>query len=230
MIIKNIAGFRNIQEFVNYKIQLLRNSDKSMKSLYELMFSERENVMFEESNGFKIVKTTYGEVKALADKICGNIHKKINAGNGAVIGLYMDNSPLMIAVFWAILKAGFCPLLINMRLSDSVIENTITSLKVAAVISDGKKFSTNTILAKDLQNEENDKIGYVFGREFYVMSSGSVSLKICAYTAENIFCIIESHLKRLSAIRWPFFLGFICDFAFSIALFFECRSFVLATF
>lgn len=192
MGINNFAGFNNVQDFVDHKINLLRNSDRSMKALYELMFSERENIMFEESDGFKIIKTTYGDVRDLADRICGNIRAEVGAKSGAVVGIYMDNSPLMIAVFWAVLKAGYNPLLINMRLPDPTVENAIAALNASAVISDGKRFSINTICAKELHSQECEMPDCVFGNEFYVMSSGSVSLKLCAYTAENIFFTIEN--------------------------------------
>ncbi len=199
MKVKNIAGFKSIRAFVNHKIQLLRNSDKSMKALYELMFSESENVMFEESDGFKIIKTTYGQARESVENICPIIRNRIDAKSGTVVGIYMDNSPLMLAVFWAVLKAGFNPLLLNMRLPDSVIENTVAEMNAAAIISDGKQFDSNTILAQDLQKESTNSsdAAVQFGNEFYVMSSGSSSLKICAYTSEKVVEIIENSLYVL---------------------------------
>ena len=108
----NLGGFKSIDKFVGNKIDALIKSDKSMRSLYELMFSESENVMFEETDGFRIKKTTYGQVKATVEEISPDIRRKVDSDNGSVIGVYMDNCPLMIAVFWAILKAGYKPLLV----------------------------------------------------------------------------------------------------------------------
>ncbi len=189
---QGIAGFKNGEDFIDYRMQCLKNSDRSMSALYEIMFSEKDNIMFEESDGFRIIKTTYGEVKERADKMSGNIRKAIGEKQGSIVGVYMDNSPLMIAVFWAILKAGFNPLFINMRLPDSVVEKSATEMNVAAIISDGKQFNTRTILARDIREEECDDANNPFGTEFYVMSSGSSSVKVCAYTSERIVQIIEN--------------------------------------
>ena len=160
----NLGGFKSIDKFVGNKIDALIKSDKSMRSLYELMFSESENVMFEETDGFRIKKTTYGQVKATVEEISPDIRRKVDSDNGSVIGVYMDNCPLMIAVFWAILKAGYKPLLVNKRLPDETVENTLKELNAVAVVSD----------------------------EFFVMSSGTNSVKVCAYTSAQVVPIIEN--------------------------------------
>ena len=57
----NIAGHITLDGFVRSKLKRLERSYKSFRALYELMFSERENVMFEQSSGYRIIYTTYGE-------------------------------------------------------------------------------------------------------------------------------------------------------------------------
>ena len=47
----NLGGFKSIDKFVGKKIDALIKSDKSMRSLYELKFSESDNLMFEETDG-----------------------------------------------------------------------------------------------------------------------------------------------------------------------------------
>ena len=78
----NLGGFKSIDKFVGNKIDALIKSDKSMRSLYELMFSESENVMFEETDGFRIKKTTYGQVKATVEEISPDIRRKVDSDNG----------------------------------------------------------------------------------------------------------------------------------------------------
>ena len=200
----NLGGFKNIGKFVGHKIDALIKSDKSMRSLYALMFSESENVMFEETDGFRIKKTTYGQVKATIEEISPDIRRKVDSGNGSVIGVYMDNCPLMIAVFWAILKAGYKPLLINKRLPDETIENTLKELNAVAVVSDGKIFSVKTVKASDLGKNDAIRDDAAFGEEFFVMSSGTNSVKVCAYTSEQVIPIIENSayiLKKNKTIK-----------------------------
>lgn len=198
-MIEGIANFKSIPKFVEHKMRMLRDSAISMESLYALMFSESENVMFEESDGYRIIKTTYGEVKQLSQKLSDIISCKYLDTCGKTIGIYMNNSPLMIATFWAVLKAGFNPLLLNMRLPDSVIEKTAVDMGAVVIISDEKTFEAPTVIAKDLLSVECDKRedAQNFGKEFYIMSSGSSSLKICSYTADKLYEIIQNSLYVL---------------------------------
>ncbi len=201
MKIKDIGGFKRAGDYIGYKLDALESSDKSMASLYELMFSERENVMFEQSDGFRIKKTSYGEVFDCVEAICADLQRKINAENQSVVGIYMDNSPQWIVAFWAVLHCGFKPLLLNLRMSDATIERVIAQNNVCAVVSDGKIFSVNTIVFDSVKKSETSLEKCEFGREFFVMSSGTSSVKLCAYSADELVQIIRDSsdlLKRNS--------------------------------
>lgn len=67
-MINTFAGFTKIDDFVNYKLSLLEQTDKSLKSLFELMFSEKQNIFCESTDGYKINKVTYGESRTRVDK------------------------------------------------------------------------------------------------------------------------------------------------------------------
>ena len=45
--VKDIGNHPNIQSFVQAKLALYENQEKNYKTLYEMMFSERDNVMAE---------------------------------------------------------------------------------------------------------------------------------------------------------------------------------------
>lgn len=197
--IKDIGGFKRAGEYINYKLGMLESSDKSMSSLYKLMFSERENIMFEQSDGFRIKKTSYGEIFDCIEAICADLQRKINADRQSIVGIYMDNSPQWVVAFWAVLHCGFKPLLLNLRLSDAIIERVIVQNNVCAVISDGKIFSVNTIFFDNVEKSEALIEKCEFGREFFVMSSGTSSVKLCAYSADELVQIIRDSsdlLKR----------------------------------
>lgn len=137
MKLKNIAQFSNIDDFVADKIKRFNESDRSFEELFEMMFSPRENIMYERSRGYRLIKYTYGEVhdeilsKAASLK---EITKEIPSGS--TVGIYMDNSLEFIEMMWCILICGYNPILLNKRLPESVIKDTVKSMKVALVISD----------------------------------------------------------------------------------------------
>lgn len=181
---KNLGGFKRIKQYVDHKMELLGRSDKSMSALYGLMFSERENVLFEETDGFRIRKTTYGEAQEEVEARAPRLRRMIKAPDGSKVGLYMENSPQWIIAFWAILRAGYCPLLLNTRFSDAATEDVLARYGAAAVVTDGKAFSVPSVRYADLTGEGEPYDG--FGEEMYVLSSGTSSVKLCVYSGKEL--------------------------------------------
>ncbi|MBR4761762.1 MAG: AMP-binding protein, partial [Clostridia bacterium] len=181
-----LGGYRSIDKYVKAKLEKL-DGNPTFLSLFELMFSEKDNILFEQSAGYRIVYTTYGEGKQKALDTAARIKARFaDLPQGAVIGLYMDNGLGWIVTFWGIILAGFCPLLMNMRLPAGMLEGALADMKAAAVISDGEKFTLPTVGLEDLESLTGAELPAVCGDEVYVMSSGtSQRLKICGYTARE---------------------------------------------
>lgn len=191
--LSNLGGCRTIDEFVNKKLDILKNTERTFDALFPLMFSESENILYEQTVGFKTVKTTYGECRAEILRLAGVLKNILSfAPENAVVGIYMENSLEWIEIFWAVIMAGFRPLLMNLRLSDSVLENVLDDVSACGVISDKKVFSKKTFTVNEIKKETETKETGKAGTELLVMSSGtSDKVKICAYTAENIFYQIK---------------------------------------
>ena len=203
----NLGGARSIRDFVNTKLARFEASSHSFEALFPLMFSERENILLEKSAGYRIEKTSYGEA---CDQILRRTVTLRNLLSGtpqdAVVGLAMENSLLWIESFWCILRAGFCPLLLNLRLDDETLQDALDQSGAAAVISEGRSFDTRTIPVGELVEAQTpDPDGRPFGSCFYVMSSGtSGSVKLCAYTAEQVWQQLRdsgSIIRRCRAIK-----------------------------
>lgn len=173
--------------------------EHSMKSLYEMMFSEKDNIMYETSIGYEIKKKTYGEVKeeidgktlCLADKL-----EKIP--KGSVVGLYMENSLDWIEMLWCILKSGYNALLMNLRLDEETLEKTIKDCEVKAVITDKKQFSVLSVEASSVKagQQGKDHGNDCFGTTIYVMSSGTTAnVKVCGYTGEEFYYQVQDSYR-----------------------------------
>ena len=193
----NLGSHKTIDSFVKYKLNELENVSPRFDTLFDLMFQEEENIMYEESLGYRIRKVTYKEAKDNATNYAYLIKGMlINRKYDSVIGLCLDNSDKWISAFWGILKAGFKPLLLNKRLSVEVLNKTLAELKAVLVITDDDTiFKTTTIKLSELEKKPQDKDISDFGTEFFVMSSGtSESVKICAYTAEEFkYILLQSN-------------------------------------
>ncbi len=190
-----LGHYGSINEFVEAKLKRLDASPEGFSSLFELMFSEKENLMYEKSEGYRIQKTTYGQAYDEILRLAAGLNELLALPKGAAVGLSMDNSLRWIELFWAILICGWRPLLMNLRLSEAALEQALGDCGAQAVISDRRRYSVNTVLADDIPVADAPFSPDAFGEEILVMSSGtSDHVKVCAYSAEELrFQIHDSY-------------------------------------
>lgn len=220
MSISGIGNAKNIDEFVEKKIKNLESKDRSLKTLFEFMFSEKDNVLYERSKGYRIEKTTYKEAYEKILLIAGSLESRLeNYEKDSIVGLYMENSLEWIETFWAILAAGFRPLLMNLRMPSEMLTAVINDVGVKAVINSGNEKPFNNCdnisvsdivenLHKDSLTHEKDietSRDYKFAEEILFMSSGtSANVKVCAYSAEELFFQITDSfniIKKCSLMK-----------------------------
>ena len=188
-----LGKYKSIKDYVESKLREFEERGLTMSTLFSLMFQEKDNIMYERSRGYRIETFTYGEVE---DKILSRALslKKLLSDTpaGSVVGLSMDNSLEWIENFWAILLCGCTPLLINLRLSQEMVEGAIRDCGCKAVVSDKRTYSVKTVMNGDIQYIDNRMKPNVFGEEILVMTSGtSRHVKLCAYSAEELFYQIK---------------------------------------
>ncbi len=190
MKLNNIHGFSSIDEYVQYKLSAYSAEEKNFETLFRFMFDESNNVMVETTDGYRVKKITYGEFKnnilAVTPTVAGSFSE---LAQGEIIGLYMANCPEWLVLFWAILSAGYRPLLMNTRLPDDTLDSLLEEYGVKGVISDGKSFSVKTVMKEDaLVSSDSAFEIRPFGKEVLFMSSGTSNhVKLCAYTGENFY-------------------------------------------
>ena len=207
MKLDNIHGFRTVDEFVNYKIEKYSKQEKSLESLFASMFDESDNVMIEYSDGYRITKITYGEYRERILRTIPTVASLLSdIPKGEMIGFYMTNSVEWLQIFWAILGAGYSPLVMNTRLSDEVLEGVLRDYGVRCVLSDGKSFSVRTVTKEALTApSDGEYTPCPFGKEVIFMSSGTTSnVKLCAYNGENFYyqiCDSAAIIQRCPKIK-----------------------------
>ena len=198
MKIENLGGYPSIPAYVEAKLERLETMEPTFDSLFELMFSERDNIMYERSSGYRIRSTSYGEAREAVLRAVPRLRSALaEAPRQSVVGLYMANSAEWIECFWAILAAGHCPLLMNTRLDETTLEEALRHSGAAAVISDGRGFSVPTLdpTALTAEGEAQGPTAEPFGTDVLVMSSGtSGHVKLCAYSAAQFRCLIRDSM------------------------------------
>ena len=196
--INNINGAANITAYIKDKVSRYEAVEKNFENFFLFMFSERDNIMAELPDGYKIKKVSYGECADSIKSRALSFHKALEgAKKGSMVGLYMSNSVEWIEAMWCILMCGYRPLLMNSRLPDETLENILTEYNVSDVVSDGRVFSVRTHIVGDMEVDKSavytpDK----WGNEIIFMSSGTTdSVKLCSYTAENFYYQICDSLR-----------------------------------
>ena len=190
-----LGGARSIHAFVKEKLETFQRMEISFSSLFELMFREKENILYERSVGYRIETTTYGQAYDDVLRLAHAIKTTLALERGAVVGLDMDNGLGFIESFWAILAAGYRPLLMNRRLPKPTLDKALADTNACAVISEDRTFDCPTYALSALTSDMTLTLPAVFGDEFFIMSSGTTeNLKICAYSAEELYYqILESY-------------------------------------
>lgn len=189
--LNNVGDYSGINEFVNAKISKFNSCDISFRTMFELMFEQRDNVLYEESRSYRIIKTTYGQAyEDILHKAAGLKELAGELEPDSMVGLFMDNSLDWIETFWEILICGFRPVLMNLRLPNETLEEIIAHQNIKLVITDSRSFSCRTISYLDIVKKDTPVIieETGFGSQVFVMSSGtSHHVKLCAYTAESFY-------------------------------------------
>ncbi len=166
-------------------LKQLKESQQTLRTVYDITFSEPSFVMAEENDGYKITTYTYGFVKEKIEKTAAAIYSTVGATH-SFIGLAMENSIDWVVAFWAILKSGNKPYLVNLRHPDSLTLKITNNLEIKTVICDQKgNLPVNYIEFKDLNGGvmESDE----FEDEIALATSGtSLSETVCFYNGKNI--------------------------------------------
>ncbi len=189
----HLGDCRTIDQYVQKKLNALQKTDRSFSTLFDFMFSEKDAVLYERSTGYKIIKTTYGEAHTRALEMAASLRVRLpEAPAHATVGIYMENGAEWIETFWAVLAAGFCPLLLNLRLDPAVLESALSDCSAIAVVADHGTFSLPTLSPDDLTGASPALADHPFGTRIYVMSTGtSAHVKVCAYGAEEFACLVS---------------------------------------
>ncbi len=177
---------KNLKKIIRYNRDALKGSQKTLCDIFKIMFHEKNNILCEYNDGFRIKKETYGEVYQKIEKAAAGLYGKIGATH-KFVALAMDNSPEWIVAFWAILKSGNKPYLVNLRYPDSLTNSILKTLDIEyTVCSKETALDTENILISSLEsntlipeNEFEDEIAFS-------SSATSMNEVVCFYSGLQI--------------------------------------------
>ncbi len=161
-------------------------SDKSLRAIFDIMFSARDSILCEGNDGFRTYRHTYGEIGERVRRAAAGLYEKIGATHGYV-ALEMENSADWIVAFWAILMSGNKPYLVNTRYPASLTEAILSTLKVDYIVcADGSDLNGTALPLASLTGE-GDLPADIFEDELAFSSSAtSMNEVVCFYSGAQI--------------------------------------------
>lgn len=196
----HLGNAKGVFDFIETQIDTLKKSDHTFEAIFERVFCLRDNVMAERSDGNRIFSITYGESRKRIFALCGPLSASLaDVPGGSLVGICMDNRLEWLEVFWALLRCGYRPLLINKRLPKDQLEEVLSTYHVGAVITDGEHFSVPTIDWESLYKSKPLPAVRRWANEVVFMSSGTSSaVKLCVYDGE---CICQQIYNTLEVVK-----------------------------
>jgi len=176
----------------------LDNSKMSMEDIFKFSYVDHKGTKAFEYFNFdgKFRTIGYGKVTRLVKKYASIISSTFGKEKiHSVVGLKLTNSPQWCMLFWAILMAGYKPLLINAKTNKEGTINLLTQSKAIGIISDDPyKYGLDKINSDNIDFEKKVK-GFTpnFENEVIFCSSGTTgAIKMMVYTGENLAHQIKS--------------------------------------
>lgn len=191
---------KELKDLIAKNSSALKSSKMDLFAVYNIIFSNGDRIFCEFNDGFRVKHYTYNDMKKMVDSAADSLYEKIGATH-SFVGLEMENSPFWAVAFWAILKSGNRPYLINCRHPKRLAQSIVDSLGIKHIISDvAGDLSGEYILISDLKGADTKAPDDVFENEI-ALSTSATTLKevVCFYTgseiAQQILCY-EDILKE----------------------------------
>ncbi|MBO5784304.1 MAG: AMP-binding protein [Clostridia bacterium] len=176
---------QELKKLIVANTAILQDSPQDMASVYAIICGNGERIFAECSDGYRIRKYTYTDIANMVERVSAGIHARIGATHGYV-GLEMENSIEWIVAFWAILRSGNKPFLINCRHPKTLADRLLKQLQVQYVIgTQPTTLDAQWLDYASLQSEE--PVEAEFEDEFALSTSAtSLQAKICIYHGKQV--------------------------------------------
>ena len=188
---------RELRQLVADGCRLMEESEKTLAAIYELMFRFGDAVLAEYDDGFRVQKTTYAQAKARIEEVSAALRERIGATHGYV-GLEMENSVDWIVAFWAILRSGNKPWLVNTRHPRALSERIRRDLGVTAVVCAAPgELEADYLPVAELRGAAPCEADF---EDEFALSTSATSLNavVCFYTGRQVMAQL---LNTKSALK-----------------------------
>ena len=188
-----------ITQYILSAADLLKTSRHFVNIYQQLMHQNKKNV-YAEFTGLnnRIKKYKYSKMDENVKKYALYLSNKIKKEGTNRVVLKVANCPSWGEIFWALLMAGFVPVLVDAKLPRENVINLGNQAKAIAIISDDNhEYTLNKIrLDNILQNAKEEMSNPSWANEVIFSSSGTTGdAKLMVFNGENFVNQICCSLK-----------------------------------
>jgi len=194
----------NYKKTVKKDIGAIIKSDKTLKDIYNVIFSHLDHIAYERLVDFEIDAATYRahdlEIRAFAAYL-----KHIYPGETPeYIGIDLGNTPGFLIAFWGVLMSGNKPYLINSFYPAELRTKLLKKLDVKLVITSADGYTDFTVVNPDAFDKHCPQIADGFWQNEFALSSTLTGLeaKICVFDGEAVVNQILNAKDILKTNKW----------------------------
>ena len=194
----------NINLIVKEKINSLKSSNFTFEGLYNIIHNQGERIFCEYMKEYRISKITYKECDSLCKKTANYLTEKISDKAGSFVGIKMENSIEWSMSFWALLMAGYKPMLLNDRLPQSINQYICDKLDIKTIITkenssfDIQNMNYINVSLKEMSTQEEIRFTNWQNEIAISTTATSLNVKICIYNGKNFTNQVLNTKKILS--------------------------------
>ncbi len=195
---------------IRKNIRRLSSSERRFEDIYNIIFDQGDIFISETATMTRRLRFTYANAKKKIEVLSCGIANTIGQSD-RYIGLHAENSLEWMILFFAILRSGNKPYLVNLRQPASFTSSILNTLRAQCVICVGERAEYNIpVYTYEELFERGQSVGDIplpsFANEFALSTSGTtLKEKICIYNgyqmSEQILnvesiCKINSDIVR----------------------------------
>ena len=177
----------DLKRYIRYNRDALLSSKQDLKAIFEIMFHDSGNVLCEGNDGFRVYRYTYGQMHQRICRAAAGLYQKIGASH-EYVALELENSPEWIVGFWAILRSGNKPYLVNMRYPQSLSAAILKTLNIRYILGNGSSELPGECICVACLEEATGTVPEDVFEDEIAFSSSATSMNevICFYRGQQI--------------------------------------------
>ena len=168
----------------------LESEEHTLKTIYDHMSQFSDETAFEYSKNLIINKISYGESRVEILKIYKYL--KDNTNSGDVVAIHMDNSPLWVECFWAVLMSGCRVLLLSKNMTRKAFNISLSKTGCVLVLGECDSDEVKSISCEEIKkiSSESEMVSEPqtgWGDEIIISTSATTGEPgLYAYTGKEI--------------------------------------------